>query len=44
METFMNSILVGKANTTSDSGLVTLLTKYGNRHGLVAGAPVPARQ
>ena len=34
----MNSILVGKAVTTPDSGLVTLLTKYGNRHGLVAGA------
>lgn len=34
----MNSILVGKAVTTPDSGQVHLLTKYGNRHGLVAGA------
>ena len=34
----MNSILVGKAVTTPDSGNVQLLAKYGNRHGLVAGA------
>ena len=34
----MNSILVGKAITTPDSGKVQLLLKYGNRHGLVAGA------
>ena len=34
----MNSILVGKAVTTPDSGQVFLLPKYGNRHGLVAGA------
>ena len=32
------SILVGKAVTTDTSGLVHLLPKYGNRHGLVAGA------
>ena len=31
-------ILVGKAVTTPDSGQVHLLPKYGNRHGLVAGA------
>ncbi len=31
-------ILVGKAVTTDTSGLVHLLPKYGNRHGLVAGA------
>ena len=31
-------ILVGKAVTTETSGLVHLLPKYGNRHGLVAGA------
>ncbi len=31
-------ILVGKAVTTESSGLVHLLPKYGNRHGLVAGA------
>ena len=31
-------ILVGKAVTTVDSGQVFLLPKYGNRHGLVAGA------
>ncbi|HVR81365.1 MAG TPA: helicase HerA-like domain-containing protein [Luteimonas sp.] len=34
----MDPILVGKAITTADSGLVHLLPKYGNRHGLVAGA------
>jgi len=34
----MDSILVGKAITTADSGQVHLLAKYGNRHGLVAGA------
>ncbi len=34
----MNPILVGKAITTPDSGQVHLLPKYGNRHGLVAGA------
>ena len=31
-------ILVGKAVTTETSGLVHLLPRYGNRHGLVAGA------
>ena len=31
-------ILVGKAVTTDTSGNVYLLPKYGNRHGLVAGA------
>jgi DNA helicase HerA-like ATPase len=31
-------ILVGKAVTTESSGNVYLLPKYGNRHGLVAGA------
>ena len=31
-------ILVGKAITTETSGLVNLLPRYGNRHGLVAGA------
>ena len=31
-------ILVGKAITTETSGLVHLLPRYGNRHGLVAGA------
>ena len=31
-------ILVGKAITTEASGNVYLLPKYGNRHGLVAGA------
>src|SRR5690606_16168975 len=36
--TFMDQILVGKAVTTPDSGQVHLLAKYGNRHGLVAGA------
>ncbi|MCL1633300.1 DUF853 domain-containing protein [Luteimonas sp. SX5] len=34
----MDSILVGKAVTTPTSGQVFLLPKYGNRHGLVAGA------
>ncbi len=31
-------ILVGKAITTETGGLVHLLPRYGNRHGLVAGA------
>ena len=34
----MSQILVGKSITAPDSGQVHLLTKYGNRHGLVAGA------
>ncbi|MEO6365995.1 MAG: helicase HerA-like domain-containing protein [Luteimonas sp.] len=34
----MNPILVGKAVTTPESGQVFLQPKYGNRHGLVAGA------
>ena len=34
----MDPILVGKAITTPDGGAVHLLPKYGNRHGLVAGA------
>ncbi|MDQ3057363.1 MAG: DUF853 domain-containing protein [Pseudomonadota bacterium] len=34
----MNPILVGKAVTTPDSGQVFLQPRYGNRHGLVAGA------
>ncbi|MDE2408596.1 MAG: DUF853 family protein [Xanthomonadaceae bacterium] len=34
----MDPILVGKAITTETSGNVLLLPKYGNRHGLVAGA------
>jgi DNA helicase HerA-like ATPase len=34
----MDPILVGKAITTPDSGQVFLQPKYGNRHGLVAGA------
>ena len=34
----MDPILVGKAITTDTSGQVTLLPRYGNRHGLVAGA------
>ncbi len=34
----MNPILVGKSITTPQSGNVYLLPKYGNRHGLVAGA------
>src|SRR6478752_5157971 len=32
------SILVGKSVTTPQGGPVTLEPKYGNRHGLVAGA------
>jgi len=34
----MDPILVGKATTTETTGNVFLLPKYGNRHGLVAGA------
>ena len=34
----MDPIFVGKAITTDTSGNVVLLPKYGNRHGLVAGA------
>ncbi|TYT25143.1 DUF853 family protein [Luteimonas viscosa] len=34
----MDQILVGKAITTADGECVQLLSKYGNRHGLVAGA------
>lgn len=34
----MSEILVGKSTTTPDSGHVQLLTRYGNRHGLIAGA------
>ena len=34
----MDPILVGKAVTTETSGNVFLLPKYGNRHGLIAGA------
>ena len=34
----MNEILVGKAVTTATSGAVNLLARYGNRHGLIAGA------
>ena len=34
----MNPILVGKAVTTPQGGQVHLLPRYGNRHGLVAGA------
>ncbi|WP_330946484.1 helicase HerA-like domain-containing protein [Thermomonas sp. LB-4] len=34
----MDPIFVGKAITTETSGNVVLLPKYGNRHGLVAGA------
>jgi len=34
----MDPILVGKGVTTPQSGNVFLLPKYGNRHGLVAGA------
>ncbi len=34
----MDPILVGKAVTTPTSGNVYLLPKFGNRHGLVAGA------
>src|SRR5690348_6545521 len=34
----MDPILVGKSVTTPTGGAVTLEPKYGNRHGLVAGA------
>jgi len=34
----MDPILVGKAVTTADGRAVHLLPRYGNRHGLVAGA------
>src|SRR5690606_22166221 len=34
----MDPILVGKSITTPQSGQVHLLPRYGNRHGLVAGA------
>lgn len=34
----MDPILVGKSITTDKGGKVWLLPKYGNRHGLVAGA------
>src|SRR6476619_6382782 len=34
----MDPILVGKSVTTPQGGAVTLEPKYGNRHGLVAGA------
>ncbi|WP_202844611.1 helicase HerA-like domain-containing protein [Luteimonas saliphila] len=34
----MDQILVGKAITSSDGAQVHLPSKYGNRHGLVAGA------
>jgi DNA helicase HerA-like ATPase len=34
----MDPILVGKAVTAAEGGQVFLLPKYGNRHGLVAGA------
>ena len=34
----MDPILVGKAVTTPESGQVFLQPRYGNRHGLVAGA------
>jgi len=34
----VDEILIGKAITTPDSGQVFLLPRYGNRHGLVAGA------
>ncbi|MDR6992308.1 helicase HerA-like domain-containing protein [Luteimonas sp. 3794] len=34
----MDPILLGKAVTTPDAGPVHLLPKFGNRHGLVAGA------
>ncbi|WP_159016052.1 helicase HerA-like domain-containing protein [Cognatiluteimonas profundi] len=34
----MDPILVGKAVTTADGGKVSLLPRYANRHGLVAGA------
>ncbi|HXH01677.1 MAG TPA: helicase HerA-like domain-containing protein [Xanthomonadaceae bacterium] len=38
MSTPAPAILLGRAVTTPDSGLVHLLPRYGNRHGLVAGA------
>ena len=38
MDAAVAPILVGKAVTTPDGGQVHLLPKYGNRHGLVAGA------
>ena len=38
MDAAVAPILVGKAITTPESGQVHLLPKYGNRHGLVAGA------
>jgi len=34
----VNEILVGKSITTPASGQVKLLARYGNRHGLIAGA------
>ena len=37
-QTANNAILVGKAIIPPDAGQVWLLPKYGNRHGLVAGA------
>ena len=33
-----DGLLIGRAVTTPDSGTVHLLPKYGNRHGLIAGA------
>ena len=33
-----NPILIGRDITTADGGAVTLLPRFGNRHGLVAGA------
>jgi len=38
MSTSAPAILLGRAVTTPDSGPVHLLPRYGNRHGLVAGA------
>jgi hypothetical protein len=38
----MDPILLGKAVTDDIGG--HLLPKYGNRHGLVAGPPAPARR
>src|SRR5690606_38126517 len=37
-DTRMQPILVGRAITTGDGAQVHLLPRYGNRHGLVAGA------
>ena len=37
-QTANNAILVGKAIIPPDARQVWLLPKYGNRHGLVAGA------